>query len=160
MSPLVFKNRGGRIIRQIRYEENGVARWEIVPGLFLGGYATPPDMDDIEVVIDLTGTTPMDLFGKLYICWAIQDAPVLPDGDLLRDLARYVMWLVTDHKRVLVRCGAGLNRSALIVARALMTRGMRAETAIGLVREKRGPEALSNSTFVDWLKSEDVPHEG
>ena len=48
---------------------------------------------------------------------------------------------------VLVHCWAGLNRSALVTARALMLGGMTADEAIRLVRERRSPQCLSNKTF-------------
>lgn len=55
-------------------------------------------------------------------------------------------------KRVLVHCQAGLNRSALVVARLLMRQGMTADEAISLVREKRSPTVLCNRTFERYLR--------
>lgn len=54
---------------------------------------------------------------------------------------------------VLVHCQAGLNRSSLVTARALMLDGMTAEAAIGLIREKRSPAALCNTAFEAHLLS-------
>lgn len=54
---------------------------------------------------------------------------------------------------VLVHCQAGLNRSSLIAARALMLGGLTAEEAITLVREKRSPVCLINKTFESYLLS-------
>jgi len=53
---------------------------------------------------------------------------------------------------VLVHCQAGLNRSSLITARALMLDGSSADEAIALLREKRTPACLCNSTFEEWLR--------
>lgn len=52
---------------------------------------------------------------------------------------------------VLVHCQAGLNRSGLVVARALMLGGTSAADAIALQREKRSPAVLCNTAFEDWL---------
>lgn len=51
----------------------------------------------------------------------------------------------------LVHCQAGLNRSSLVVARALVLSGMAIEEAIDLIREKRSPACLSNRSFEKWL---------
>jgi protein-tyrosine phosphatase len=51
----------------------------------------------------------------------------------------------------LVHCQAGLNRSSLVVARALILDGMTARDAIDLVREKRSPVCLCNPSFEKWL---------
>jgi hypothetical protein len=52
----------------------------------------------------------------------------------------------------LVHCQAGLNRSALVVARALILEGMPSAEAIRLVREKRSPACLCNPSFERWLR--------
>jgi hypothetical protein len=54
-------------------------------------------------------------------------------------------------KRVLIRCQAGWNRSGLVTALVLIKDGMEAKDAIALLREKRSPYALCNSTFEAWL---------
>lgn len=64
--------------------------------------------------------------------------------------------LVNEHrnrgKNVLVHCQAGLNRSSLIVARALMLSEEYTGTqAIALLREKRSPACLCNTTFERYL---------
>jgi hypothetical protein len=52
---------------------------------------------------------------------------------------------------VLVHCQAGLNRSSLVAARALMLDGRTAGDAIRTVREKRSPACLCNRAFEDYL---------
>jgi protein-tyrosine phosphatase len=54
---------------------------------------------------------------------------------------------------VLVHCQAGLNRSSLVAARALMLGGMTADEAITLLRSKRSPACLCNPAFERWLRS-------
>jgi protein-tyrosine phosphatase len=68
---------------------------------------------------------------------------------------------------VLVHCQAGLNRSSLIAARALMKQpqessgyrqqslSLRADEAIALLREKRSPACLCNPAFEEFLRSWD-----
>ena len=50
---------------------------------------------------------------------------------------------------VLVACHMGHNRSGLITALALRHLGMDAREAVRAVRAARGPDALSNPSFVD-----------
>jgi len=52
----------------------------------------------------------------------------------------------------LVHCQAGLNRSSLVAARALVLDGMTADAAITLIREKRSPACLCNPAFERWLR--------
>jgi protein-tyrosine phosphatase len=56
----------------------------------------------------------------------------------------------------LVNCQLGLNRSALVVARALMLRGYCASDAISLIRTKRSPVCLCNPYFESWLLALDA----
>jgi protein-tyrosine phosphatase len=51
-----------------------------------------------------------------------------------------------------VHCQAGLNRSSLVIARALILSGMPSVAAIALIREKRSPACLSNPSFERWLR--------
>jgi len=67
------------------------------------------------------------------------------------------MAFVSDHlgrgEKVLIHCLRGENRSAAVCAAFLIReRGMPCEEAIGLIREKRGENALSNESFVDELR--------
>jgi protein-tyrosine phosphatase len=55
---------------------------------------------------------------------------------------------------VICHCQAGLNRSSLVVASALMLEGMTAGAAIALIREKRSPACLCNPAFEEWLWSQ------
>lgn len=60
-----------------------------------------------------------------------------------------------DGGPTLVHCQAGLNRSGLITARALMLwRGYSAAEAINVVR-RRSPVCLCNQTFTNWLHGHD-----
>lgn len=80
----------------------------------------------------------------------LYDRGDVPDVSILADLADWV-----NEKRAigptLVHCQAGLNRSALVTAYALIRSGMSPLDAIALLREKRSPAVLCNSVFEDWL---------
>ena len=79
----------------------------------------------------------------------------------IEELARWVNLCRTTGP-VLVHCQAGLNRSSLIAARALMLEGMSADDAVRTVREKRSPVCLCNRAFEDYLREcdRDQPAEG
>ena len=53
----------------------------------------------------------------------------------------------------LVHCQAGLNRSSLVAARALVLGGRTPDEAITLIRRKRSPACLCNPAFERWLRA-------
>jgi protein-tyrosine phosphatase len=57
--------------------------------------------------------------------------------------------------KTLVHCQAGLNRSGLVAARALMMMGRTAREAIDLLRASRCDMVLCNQAFERWLLSLD-----
>ena len=79
----------------------------------------------------------------------------------IEELARWVN-LCRSTGPVLVHCQAGLNRSSLVAARALMLEGMSAEDAITTLRAKRSPACLCNRAFEDYLHrcDRDQPAQG
>lgn len=60
----------------------------------------------------------------------------------------------------LVHCQAGLNRSALVTALALMLDGRTADEAITFLRKQRSPAVLCNPTFEAWLRAQPVGPSG
>jgi protein-tyrosine phosphatase len=95
----------------------------------------------------------------LYVHFPIDDADTVDPKT--RQVARLVADLVGGEHRVLVHCVQGLNRSSIVVARALMFLGYSAAEAIDLVRLRRGLDegfgALGNERFVEWLLLEEAP---
>jgi len=65
--------------------------------------------------------------------------------------AAQVARAVRAGKRVIVACHMGLNRSTLVAGLAMRLLGVPAADAIRAIRAARGPEALSNGTFEDFL---------
>ena len=78
----------------------------------------------------------------------------MEDPDGVRDAARTVAERVVAGRRILVHCWAGLNRSGVVCARALMFMGIPVSDAIAAVRAARGEDALFNEHFVEWLYEE------
>lgn len=76
-----------------------------------------------------------------------------PPAETIDRVARWVNECRRDGP-TLVHCQAGLNRSALIAARALVLDGSDAAAAIKLLREKRSPAVLCNRAFEHWLLEE------
>lgn len=136
---------------------------EIRPGLWMGGHVwVGPDGEERAVV-----TTQFDLVLSLYVCEGHGPAPgvehhvaEMPDGPLtaaqieqVRRLAALATDAVRAGRTTLVRCHAGLNRSGLVVAQALVELGLGVPAAIELIRQRRSPWALNNQLFVEYLES-------
>jgi hypothetical protein len=120
---------------------------EIVPGVWQSGHPEPGERWD--AVIDLSGAAPPLEGIDLYIHWLIEDGPA-PDFVTLRALADLVDDLRRDGKRVLVHCAAGINRSGLLSAAALIRSGEDPDDAIATVRAARAG-ALNNPEFLTLL---------
>jgi protein-tyrosine phosphatase len=75
--------------------------------------------------------------------------------DQVDEIAAKVVEYAAEGK-TLVHCQAGLNRSGLIAARALMLMGHSAADAIALLRERRCPMVLCNEAFEAWLLALDT----
>jgi hypothetical protein len=87
-----------------------------------------------------------ELYHKMY------DDSTIEVDPMIDDLARLVnTWRKQGKGQVLVHCQAGLNRSSLVIVRALVLDGMDTAEAIELVRSKRSPACLCNKTFEEWL---------
>jgi len=138
--------------------------YEVIPGLLMATrlktgteYATL----DVDAIVDLEdwefAWTPPVPLGGLYVSFPMDDGDEVDPK--VRELAAFISSLVTSGRRVLVHCTEGLNRSGVVVARALMDMGMTASDAIDLVRRRRGPSvdrfpALGNKAFEEWLHME------
>lgn len=71
------------------------------------------------------------------------------------ELARMVNDWRADGNTVLVHCQAGLNRSSLVAAIALLESGeaKRGIDAVNMLREKRSPACLCNPSFEEYVLS-------
>ncbi len=127
---------------------------QIVPGLYQGSQYEFHEAG-IDVVVDLTGAHRATRRGLLSVEWPILDGP-MPDEGKARALGIWVAELVEAGFQVAVLCAAGINRSSLITARALIAMGYPPEEAISRVRARR-LGALNNAAFVQWLMGEEPP---
>jgi protein-tyrosine phosphatase len=120
---------------------------EIVPGIWQSG--SPEPGEHWDAVIDLHGSAPPLSDVDFYVHWLIEDGPA-PDFSTLVALADLVENMRAAGKRILVHCAAGINRSGLLSAAALIRGGHDADEAIDLVRRARHG-ALNNPEFVELL---------
>jgi len=120
---------------------------EVVPGIWQSGSPEPGEYWD--AVFDLHGSAPPLEDVEFYVHWLIEDGPA-PEFTTLRSLADLVDDLRQDGKRVLIHCAAGINRSGLLSAAALIRGGWDVDDAIAAVREARH-NALNNPNFVELL---------
>jgi hypothetical protein len=109
----------------------------------------------IDVVIDLEGgldqCVPTMPGACLYVYFPIYDEE-LPDPARLDAVAVMGAQLIRSGHRVLVHCGMGFNRSALIAGRILHYLGMNGPEIVERLRERR-PGALFNEIFADYLRT-------
>lgn len=78
------------------------------------------------------------------------DHGAIPDIETLEILAAHVN-ACRAYGATLVHCQAGLNRSGLVAALALIRGGMKPVDAVKLLREKRCDAVLCNQDFEQWL---------
>lgn len=107
--------------------------------------------DDFDFVISLY---PWEKYaiGDNTRRWEIEmyDAGEVPDATQLFKIARHIGNCVNSGK-TLVHCQAGLNRSGLCTALALILAGHSADSAITMLRRKRCDVVLCNAAFESWL---------
>lgn len=129
---------------------------EIAPNLWQGGCEQGLVLPThINYVVSLYPWERYDIRhkvrGELYI--RMYDDPNQATDDI-SDIALQVhKW--RQKGQVLVHCQAGLNRSSLVVARALMFAGMSANEAIETIRAKRSTACLCNDGFESYLRGLD-----
>ena len=135
---------------------------EVLPSLFVGGHATQYGSvvvdDEFDLVVSLfsrPGHGPSE--GVEHIAYRVPDSRLEErERDHMIELGQVVAEAVEGGKRVLVRCHAGLNRSSLVAGMAMIEMGFPASDAIQRIRAARGPFALCNSAFVDYLADREI----
>ena len=133
---------------------------EVIPGLFQASAArTPTEMLSMfDVLIDVGGRDRwVGEPDPRYRFHPLEDVPHIPDPELIHSVGEWIASLVGDGKHVAVNCLGGVNRSGLLVARALVELGYTPEEAIQAVRTARGPMALNNQRFVRFLLKDCAP---
>lgn len=162
---------GRGVIGSIPYAERP---WdEVIPGLWVGGhhcqFAGAPDGncfpgDTFDMVVSLHQHRARNQWEEQF-----EPHPHIPhyrhkmaDADLdpehhgpLDRLAERIDDVLAGGDKVLVRCQAGINRSALLVALVMLRQGWTADSAISRIREVRSPYALFNRSFTDYLHTKE-----
>jgi hypothetical protein len=144
----------------VTYEYPAEPYSEVIPGLSAASAAASPAemLSMFDVVIDVGGRDRWE--GEpdpRYRFHPLEDAPFIADAELIHAVGEQIASLVREGKHVAVNCLSGVNRSGLLVGRALVELGYTPEAAIEAVRDARGPMALSNQRFVRFLLVDCTP---
>jgi protein-tyrosine phosphatase len=132
---------------------------QITDNLWVGG--GPWGGEDLPgiftAVLDIIPSTP-------YIAWQdVTVRTVVMHDDWNQDMSgvdELAEWVNEQRKKgnVLVKCAAGLNRSGVVAARALMLgpEKLSAREALDLLRQKRDKLMVCNQMFQEWLFAAEV----
>jgi hypothetical protein len=145
----------------VTYDYPGEPYTEVIPGLFQASAAHSPAemLSMFDVLIDVGGHDRWDGDpDPRYRFHPLDDVPFIADPEMIDTVGERIAALVGEGKHVAVNCLSGVNRSGLLVARALVALGSTPEEAIEAVRTARGPMALSNQHFVRFLLVDCAPH--
>lgn len=135
---------------------------EIMPKLYMGStpdeelVGSSKEYDSQKPKLDFVLTTYSK--ARLYhpevqefrYCFEDDDLSDL-DSETLLMIVNLYRSLWANNKRILVRCQAGMNRSGLLTGLILVKSGLAAPEAIQLIKEKRGPRALLNQNFINYI---------
>lgn len=157
----------------LRYVAWASSPWtEIIPNLWVGahdyvadgkdvwGYAdqvTPEQLAqaEFEVVVSLYQRDCDPPQGTEHHTMKVPDDTVFGlDRDEIIEVHRLsgiVARAVADQRKTLVRCQAGLNRSSLTAALAMIRMGYEPQRTIDMIREKRESFCLFNQRFVEVI---------
>jgi len=133
---------------------------EVIPGLVQASAAHSPAemLSMFDVLIDVGGR---DRWvgdpDPRYSFHPLDDVPFIADAEMIHTVGERIAALVGQGKHVAVNCLSGVNRSGLLIGRALVELGSTPEEAIEAVRRARGPMALSNQRFVRFLLVDCAP---
>ena len=138
---------------------------EVLPNLFISGTLDEDVVQNGKSIYSLAQPAPFDSVVCLYghanpIGYYVREQRFgIADAELdeeskpeIRQLAEWLYLEWKQGKRVASKCQMGWNRSGLVLALVLLLDGYSADEAIELIRAKRSPYALSNSSFVRYIK--------
>lgn len=128
---------------------------EIYPGLWVGacardagGRTDPNRYDRVLTLCSATEETPLAAPTPIHYRYRMRDGADLPPVEDLALLTGWVIDSVQAGEQVLLRCWAGLNRSGLVAAVALIElTGLPGATALQAMRRQRSPHMLCNPAF-------------
>lgn len=131
---------------------------EVFPGLYQASKISTDN--DVEKVKDLKINSVIDLEGGFdppmgfldtYLFWPILDMPCLPDLGELLIVSSFGKSVLDHHRKVLVHCRCGLNRSGLVCAKIMSLKGCRGPEILRKINEKV-PGALWNPIFREYVR--------
>jgi protein-tyrosine phosphatase len=129
---------------------------EVIPGLWVGGACGSLLPEEIRHVVSLIGGIGYEVKHPLHsVLIAHWNDDAEQDLGQVGPMAQWVNSCFPTGP-VLVHCGAGLNRSSVVAARAMMLTGMSADDAISLLRSRRSEYCLANPHFEKWLRRQDI----
>jgi hypothetical protein len=144
----------------VTYEYPAEPYSEVIPGLSLASAAHSPIemLSMFDVLIDVGGRDRWEGDpDPRYSFHPLDDVPFIVDAEMIHTVGERIASLVREGRHVAVNCMSGVNRSGLLVARALVELGYTPEAAIDAVRAARGPMALGNQHFVRFLLVDCTP---
>jgi protein-tyrosine phosphatase len=141
---------------------------QVAPNLWVGGL--PTDFESVDKNFDalvLAAKQHQDFFpvhkfpGTYVLHVPLDDAkPSREEKVMALQAGLKVYELNKEGKKVLVTCAAGVNRSAMIAAMAMIIGGVSADEAIKRIRKRRHPVSgampLFNTHFVKLLQDVDA----
>lgn len=159
LDPTVYPIEGYALAAMERYGDKGKAKFccpaisQITDNLWSGGC-----LDGVALPEDFAYVVSLYPWGQ----WGIGESTQRIEWEML-DSVDQALDAVDERAttvntlramgKTLVHCQAGLNRSGIITARALMLgpEKLTAREAIDLLREKRSELVLCNQQFEEWL---------
>lgn len=135
---------------------------QVTATLWMGGVDCGLELPDfIEHLVSLYQQEHYDSTDRLHSHLRVAMRDALTES--LTQVDAIAGWINVSRAAgpTLVHCQAGLNRSAVVTARALMLgpEQMTARQAIDLLRTARSPAVLCNEAFEKWLLGHDAPAE-
>jgi protein-tyrosine phosphatase len=88
--------------------------------------------------------------GIEFVSFPIPDRGV-PEIRPAKELAGSIARRVADGRSIAIHCRAGIGRSSLIAASALIRLGIDADAALALIRESRGVSVPDTDEQRDWI---------
>jgi protein-tyrosine phosphatase len=132
-------------------------------GLWLGGHYCQEGAeacfprDRFDVIVSLHKASDYWRYestnGAKLLEYRMPDSALSPaHHDSIMLLAEEAARHVQSGRQVLVRCRAGINRSALVAGLALVQLGYRPDEAVFMMRRARSPYVLFNDSFAAFLQ--------
>ena len=91
--------------------------------------------------------------GMEFVSFPIQDRGVPASVDAAHALSRSIMQRLEDDTAIAVHCRAGIGRSSLVAACALVCSGHDADAAFALISEARGLQVPDTEEQREWVAS-------